>query len=277
MTLEGKVALVTGAGGQGIGAAAARDLAARGAQVVVNYRSNQQRAQEVVESIQAAGGNAHAIQADVIDEGQVLRMVEEIVERYGRLDIMVSTKGGHVPPIAGPRFAGKGEGHFAAIAARVGTRPFTELSWEAFAARVNGELQAAFTITKAVVPVMERQHAGRLIYLSSEHSRGPAAPGMIANGAAKAALNTFVVYLAHELGPLGITANVVSPAMVQVQATRWMQPAAFLERVASATPLGRIAQPEDVARVIAFFASDDSAFMTGVYAPVTGGFGLARL
>jgi NAD(P)-dependent dehydrogenase (short-subunit alcohol dehydrogenase family) len=95
MTLEGKVALVTGAGGQGIGAATARELAARGARVIVNYRSNQQGAQEVVKMITAAGKEACAMQADVLDEKQVTSMVGEIVELYGRLDILVSSKGGH--------------------------------------------------------------------------------------------------------------------------------------------------------------------------------------
>lgn len=261
MTLKGKVALVTGAGGSGVGAATARELAARGAQVIVNYRSNRPRAQEIVEAIAAAGGEACAIQADVLDEKQVAQMVAETIATYGRLDILVNSKGGQ--PFE--RTSG-GWAH-----------NFTDLTWEELAARVNGELRAAFNITKAVVPVMEHQHYGRLVYVSSEHSRGPTAPGMIANGTAKAGLNTFVVYLAHELGPLGITANVVSPGMVLSEGTARVVSAEFRKRVIDATPLGRATQPEDVARVIAFFASDDSGCMTGVYAPVTGGLGLARM
>lgn len=260
-TLEGKVAVVTGAGGQGVGAATARVLAARGARVIINYRSNKPRAQEVMASILATGGEARTIQADVLDQGQVTKMVTETVDLYGRIDILVSSKGDS------PREGTSGGW----------TRPFVDLSWEAFATRIDSELRAAFTVTKAVVPVMEHQHFGHLVYVSSEHSRGPAAPGMIANGTAKAGLNTFVVYLAYELGPLGITANIVSPGMILTEATVRVQPETFRHRVADATPLGRVAQPEDVARVIAFFASDDSGFMTGVYAPVTGGLGLARL
>jgi 3-oxoacyl-[acyl-carrier protein] reductase len=261
MTLTGKVALVTGAGGSGVGAATARELASRGAQVIVNYRSNQAAAQVVVESIGAAGGQAHAIQADVLDEQQVAHMVADILATYGRLDILVNTKGG--------QFGEKKSGGW-------GT-PFSLLTWEELEARVNGELRAAFNTTKAVVPVMERRHYGRLVYVSSEHSRGPAAPGMMANGTAKAGLNTFVVYLAHELGPLGITANIVSPGMVLSEGTERIVPVEFRQRVIDATPLRRATTPEDVARVIAFFASDDSGQMTGVYAPVTGGLGLARL
>jgi 3-oxoacyl-[acyl-carrier protein] reductase len=261
MTFKGKVALVTGAGGSGIGAATARELAARGAQVIVNYRSNKPRAQAVVEAIVAAGGEACAIQADVLDEKQVAQMVAETIATYGRLDILVNSKGGQLRERRSGGWA----------------HPFLDVTWEELAARVNGELRAAFNATKAVVPIMERQHYGRLVYVSSEHSQGPGAPGMIANGTAKAGLNTFVVYLAHELGPLGITANVVSPGMVLSEGTAQVVPVEFRKRVIDATPLRRATEPEDVARVIAFFASDDSGLMTGVYAPVTGGFGLARL
>ncbi len=260
MTLNGKVALVTGAGGSGVGAATARELAARGAQVIVNYRSNQPAAQAVVEAIVAAGGQACAIQADVLDEQQVASMVAETIATYGRIDILVNSKGGLRD--------GRRSGEW-------GT-PFSMLTWEELEARVNGELRAAFNTTRAVVPLMERQHQV-LVYVSSEHSRGPGAPGMMANGIAKAGLNTFVVYLAHELGPFGITANVVSPGMVLSEGTERIVPVEFRQRVVDATPLRRATEPEDVARVIAFFASDDSSQMTGVYAPVTGGLGLARL
>ena len=262
MTLKGKVALVTGAGGTGVGAATARELAARGAFVIVNYRSNQPSAQTVVAEIEAAGGQASAIQADVLDEQQVARMVAETSATHGRLDILVNSKGGQVEEA---RTTG-GWSH-----------DFLALSWEELSTRVNGELQAAFNTTRAVVPLMQRQGYGRLVYVSSEHSRGPAAPGMIANGTAKAALNTFVVYLAHELGPLGITANIVSPGMVLSAITARVAPVEFQQRVSAATPLGQITRPQDVARVIAFFASDDSSQMTGVYAPVNGGLGLARM
>ncbi len=262
MTLKGKVALVTGAGGRGIGAAAARELATRGAQVIVNYRSNKSQAQEVVETIVAVGGEACAIQADVLDEKQVAQMVAETIATYGRIDILVNSKGGQ--PLG-------------RTPSGWGAHSFLDISWEELESRINGEIRAAFNVTKAVVPIMERQHYGRLVYVSSEHSQGPGAPGMIANGTAKAGLNTFVVYLAHELGPFGITANVVSPGMVLSEATERIVPVEFRNRVVEATPLRRATQPEDVARVIAFFASDDSALMTGVYAPVTGGCGLARL
>jgi 3-oxoacyl-[acyl-carrier protein] reductase len=252
MTYENRVALVTG-GGRGVGAATAKLLAARGARVAVNYLSNVQAAEGVVAEIQAASGEACAIQADVRDEQQVAYLVASVIKTYGRLDILVSN---------------------AAMRSRFA--PFEQMAWEEFSQRVNDELQAAFRVTQAVLPVMTRQQYGRLVYVGSEHAKGPALPGSIAHGTAKAALVTFVKYLAYELGPRGITANVVSPGGVATEASAAFLPAAFSQRMAAAVPLGRVGRPEDIASVIAFFASDDSGFMTGTCAPVTGGLGLAR-
>jgi 3-oxoacyl-[acyl-carrier protein] reductase len=252
MTYENKVALITG-GGRGVGAATAKLLAARGARVAVNYLSNMQTAQGVVAEIQAASGEACAIQADVRNEQQVARLVASVINTYGRLDILVSN---------------------AAMRSRFA--PFEQMAWEEFSQRVHDELQAAFWITQAVLPVMTHQRYGRLVYVGSEHANGPALPGSIAHGTAKAALVTFVKYLAYELGPRGITANVVSPGGVQTEGSAAFLSPAFTQQLATAVPLGRIARPEDIASVIAFFASDDSGFMTGTCVPVTGGLGLAR-
>jgi 3-oxoacyl-[acyl-carrier protein] reductase len=183
----------------------------------------------------------------------VARLVADVVDSYGRLDILVSN---------------------AAMRSRLA--PFEQMAWEDFSQRVNDELQAAFRLTQAVLPVMTRQHYGRLVYVGSEHANGPALPGAIAHGTAKAALVTLVKYLAYELGPRGITANVVSPGGVETQARAAVLPPAFAQRMAAAIPLGRLARPDDIARVIAFFADEDSGFMTGTCAPVTGGLGLAR-
>lgn len=252
MTFENKVALVTG-GGRGIGAATAKLLAARGAGVAVNYLSNAQAAEGVVAEIQAASGVARAIQADVRDEQQVSRLVAEVIDIYGRLDILVSN---------------------AAMRSRFA--PFEQMAWEEFAQRVNDELQAAFRLTQAVLPVMTSQQYGRLVYLGSEHANGPGLPGSIAHGTAKAALVTFVTYLAYELGPRGITANVVSPGGVATEGSAAFLPAEIAQRMAATVPLGRLARPEDIAGVIAFCASDESGFMTGACVPVTGGAGIAR-
>jgi 3-oxoacyl-[acyl-carrier protein] reductase len=123
---------------------------------------------------------------------------------------------------------------------------------------------------------MSLQGKVALVYIGSEHANGPGLPGSIAHGTAKAALVTFVKYLAYELWPRGITANAVSPGGVETEASSAFLAAKFKQWSASAIPPGLRARSEDIARVIAFFADDDSGFMTGTCAQVTGGMGIAR-
>lgn len=245
MNLQGKVAVVTG-GSRGIGRATSILLARRGAKVVVNYLSNIDAAEEVVSEIRISGGVGIAIQADVRQKDQMLKLVAVAKEAFGRIDVLVCNANMHFE-----------------------TKPFAELSWEEFSQKLNDELNAAFVTTKAVIPTMTQQKFGRIIYISSTLSRDPS-PYMIAHGTAKGGLNTFSMYIAQEFGPDGISANVVAPGLVQTDAT------AFLTEqekqvISNFTPLGRVAEPEDVAGVISFLASDDARFVTGTYTPVTGG------
>lgn len=242
---DGKVAIVTG-GSRGIGAAAARMLGQRGARVVVNYVQNRDAAMGVVAAIEGQGGEAFAAQADVRDESQAAALVQAAVDRYGRVDILVSN--------AGPSFQ---------------PRSFADLQWSELISKVDGELHAAYALTKAVLPVMKQQRYGRLVYVASNVTRRPV-PGMIHHAVSKSALITLVQYLAAEVGPLGITANIVSPSLVPTDHTapRLGQAA---ERTIAGTPLGRLATTEDVAGAITFFASDDASFLTGVNTPVNGG------
>lgn len=245
MDLIGKVAIVTG-GARGIGRAASVLLAERGAKVVVNYLSNAAAADAVVSDIQASGGEAIALQGDVREETEMLKLVHAVKEAYGRIDILVCN--------ANMSFV---------------TKPFAEISWEEFASKLNDELRAAFVTTQAVIPSMVEQKSGRLIYISSSLGKDPS-PYMIAHGTAKGGLDTFAMYIAQEFGPNGITANVVAPGLVQTDATVGMTEEE-LRMLSSFTPLGRVAQPEDVAGVISFLASEDARFVTGTYTPVTGG------
>ena len=246
MQLDGKVALVIG-GGRGIGAASARVLASQGASVAVNYLQNAASAEQVVAQIRAAGGKAISVQADVLDIGQVAHMVELTHGAYGRLDILV---------------------HSASVSAIF--KPFAQLSWEEFMRGIDGVLRGVFNSTKAVLPLMQQQHYGRIVYIGSGVGKTPLVPGAISLSTGKAGLVAFAKYIAREYGPYGITANVVAPGMVETDLSAVM-PAEHKQRAIAMTPLGRIAQPEDIARVVAFFASDASGFMTGAYAPVNGG------
>ncbi|WP_211221503.1 SDR family oxidoreductase [Ktedonobacter racemifer] len=151
-------------------------------------------------------------------------------------------------------------------------QPFTEMPWSAFVQKVDEELKAAFLLAKAVLPIMSQQAFDRLIYVSAGVVKYPDV-GMIAHGTAKGALNTFANFIAQEFGPLGITANVVAPGMTATDATAFV-PEQVKEAFSNITPLRRVGEPGDVARVIAFLASDDSRFLTGTYTPVDGGFTL---
>ncbi|MFB6125369.1 MAG: SDR family NAD(P)-dependent oxidoreductase [Halanaeroarchaeum sp.] len=240
-----RVALVTGSS-RGIGAATADLLAARGAKVVVNYRSSEDAAEARAAAIREAGGEALVVQADVTDREAVDRMVETVDEEWGAIDVLVNN--------ANMPFA---------------HAPLAEMSWEEFSAKLDAELAAAFNVTKAVFPGMVEQGYGRAVYVSSGLGDHPA-PGFIAHGTAKAGLDAFVKYVAQEYGEHGITANVVAPGLVETDATE-DRVAAVREHVAESTPLDRVAQPADVARAIVALASDDARFVTGTYTPVNGG------
>jgi 3-oxoacyl-[acyl-carrier protein] reductase len=215
--------------------------------VVVNYLHSGQAAEDVVAGIEAMGGQAVAVQADVRDAAAVEAMVERVGAAWGGVDVLVHNA---LTPYA--------------------IKPFQDMTWEELGGKLHDEMRAAFVVTKAVLPGMTGQGWGRLIYLSAGLSRQPRA-GMIALGTAKAALVQFARYLAQELGPLGITVNVVEPGPVTETRISQVLDDEQKQRQVAATPLGRLARPADVAQVVAFYASEDSAFMTGTVAPVNGG------
>ncbi|WP_432172989.1 SDR family NAD(P)-dependent oxidoreductase [Streptomyces sp. Tue6028] len=243
---DGRVALVTGAS-SGIGAATARVLAERSLRVVVNYLSSTTAALEVVADIEAAGGQAMAVQADVREESAVDSMVEQVRAAWGGVDVLV---------------------HNALIPYAV--KSFNDMTWDELGGKLDAEMHAAFSLTKAVLPTMTAQGWGRIIYLGTGLSRRPR-QGMIALGTAKAALEQFARYLAQELGPQGITVNVVAPGPVESRMANSVLDDSTRQRQVAATPLGRLAHPADVAQAVAFYADEDNAFMTGTTAAVNGG------
>ena len=243
------VALITGAS-RGIGAAIALVLAEQGYRVVVNHRASAPQAEDVVATIVAAGGEAMAIKADVTEPNDVATMVDEINQRWGGIDVLV---------------------HNALTPYDVTS--FANLSWEQLGGKLDTELRAAFLTTKAVVPGMISRGHGRLIYLSTLLSRRPR-DGMITLGTAKAALDQFVRYVAMELAPHGITANLVAPTTVEGATTTGLFSAERLSAIAASIPMGRLARPGEVANTVAYLAGDASGFTTGHYIPVSGGFGM---
>src|SRR6478609_8875198 len=246
VTLMGRVAVITGAS-RGIGAATALVLAERGYRVVVNYRSSAEEADEVVRAATAAGGEAVAIRADVTEADDVAAMVSKTEQRWGRVDVLVHNA---LIPFDVPSFA--------------------DLSWEQLGGKLDRELRAAYLITKAVVPGMVSRKYGRLVYLSAGLSRRPR-EGMITLGVAKAALDQFVRYIALELAPNGITANLVAPATVDETKVTEQLTTDQIGHLGATNPMGRLVRPAEVAKTVAFLVSEESGFTTGHYLPVNGG------
>ena len=241
-----RVAVITGAS-RGIGAATASVLAKRGFRVVVNYHGSAQQAEQVVAAITEAGGEAVAIRADVTVPADVAAMADETERRWGRVDVLV---------------------HNALIPFDITS--FADLSWEQLGGKLERELHAAFLITKAVVPGMISRRYGRLVYISTGLSRQPR-EGMITLGTAKAALDQFVRYIALELAPHGVTANLVAPATVGETKVTEKLTAEQIRELGAANPMGRLVRPDEVAGTVAFLASEESGFTTGHYLPVNGG------
>ena len=153
-------------------------------------------ADALVEEIKSAGGEAVALQADVRDDAQLKSMFDKIEAEFGGVDALVSN--------ANMNFTSK---------------PFIDQTWEEFAQKLNDEMHASYQAAKFAVPSMQKKGYGRLIFISSTLSEAPA-PTFIAHGSAKGALDSFCKYLAQELGPLGITANIVAPGLVETDATK---------------------------------------------------------
>lgn len=240
-----KVALITGAG-RGIGAATAKELAGMGIKVVINYLSDHKSAEQVVNKIRSNGGEALKIQGDVCDPKQVSLMIKEIINHWGQIDILVSNA--NIPFV---------------------TKPFFEITWAEFSQKLNNEIKAAFHLSQSILPIMKENRYGRIVYVASATAKSPG-KNFIVHGTAKAALAQFAKYIAHEFGEFGITANVISPGLVETDASK-DQVRQMETTFASLTPLKRIGQPEDIAKSIAFYVSEQSGFITGSYIPVDGG------
>ncbi|MHB8790490.1 MAG: SDR family NAD(P)-dependent oxidoreductase [Desulfobulbaceae bacterium] len=243
--IKDKVVLVTGAS-RGIGAACAVTLAQAGAAVAVNFLNSREQAERLVREIGEAGGQAMAVQADVRERAAVQRMAAEVIARFGRIDVLVNNASIDFP-----------------------IRPFIDLAWEDMESKITGELRALYNCSQAVLKDMLPRKAGKLIFVSSTLSRSPGY-GFAAHAAAKAAMDSIARVMATELGPLGITVNTVGPGLTDTDATAGL-PGAMKEQVAAITPLRRIGQPQDVARVVAFLASPLADYLTGQYIPVCGG------
>lgn len=243
--LEGKVVLMTGSH-QGIVGAAARLLAGQGASVALGYLYDEARATKLKAMIEGAGGVAETYHADLVDGGDVTRMVAQVLERFGRIDVLVAN-----------------------ATAEFKVAPFVDQAWSRFERTVVDELKAVFHACQAVVPGMAQRKSGSIVVLSSAMTRRPEA-GYVTHAVAKAALDAFVRSLAVELGPDGVRVNTVAPGLTLTEATESL-PLHVKDAAIARCPLRRNGLPRDVAGAVLFLASDLSQFMTGAYLPVDGG------
>jgi 3-oxoacyl-[acyl-carrier protein] reductase len=245
--LKGKVAIVTGAS-KGIGAAVAKSLAAEGASVVVNYSSSKEGADRVVAAIEKGGGTAVAIGANVSRKNEIERLFAETKKNFGRLDILVNNAGIY---------------EFAPIEAVT-----EEHFHKQFDLNVLGLILASQQAAKHFGP-----EGGSIVNISSIVSTGRI-PYSTVYSATKAAVDAATRALSAELGPRKIRVNAINPGMVDTEGYRsaGINESDLRKQVEAQTPLGRIGTPEDIAPAVVFFASSDSAWITGESLYITGGF-----
>ncbi len=244
MNFEGKTALVTG-GSRGIGRAVCLELARGGANVVLCYAGNEAAAQETVREIGALGARALAVRCDVSDAAQADALVKAALEAFGKIDILVNNAG------------------------ITRDNLLMRMSEADFDAVIAANLKGTFLCMKAVSKLMLKQRYGRIVNLSSVVAlRGNA--GQVNYAASKAGIIGMTKSLAKELASRGVTVNAVAPGFIETDMTAALSESARTAAQGS-IPMNRLGAPEDVARAVAFLASDEAAYITGQVLAVDGG------
>lgn len=244
LLLEGKTALVTGAS-RGIGRAIAIELAQAGADVAVNYAGSEQAAEEVVQQIESMGRRAFKVKADVASSAQVEEMVKQVLERFEKLDILVNNAG------------------------ITRDNLIMRMKEEEFDQVMNTNLKGVFNCIKAVTRPMMKQRSGKIINISSVVATLGNA-GQANYVAAKAGVIGLTKSAAKELASRNIYVNAVAPGFIETDMTDKL-PQEMREQLLSQIPLARLGQPEQIAKVVRFLASEESSYMTGQTLHVDGG------
>jgi 3-oxoacyl-[acyl-carrier protein] reductase len=248
MELEGKVSLVTGAS-RGIGQAIALKLSSLGSKVAVNYveieAANKADAENVVETITHPGGEAMAVEADVRDGEAVKAMVEQVIDKWGKIDILVNNAGINRDTL------------------------LLRMSDNAWDDVISTNLRGAYQCTKTVVKYMMKQQWGRIISISSVVGR-VGNVGQSNYAASKGGIIAFTKSVAREIGSRNITVNAVAPGFIVTEMTDKLPPERK-EGMLAMIPLQRLGQPEDVAELVAFLASERAGYITGQVITIDGG------
>ena len=242
--LEGKIAVVTGAS-RGIGKANALELAARGAEVIINYNGSAQSAGEVKKEIEEKGGKAETVQCNVADFSQCSEFISDVIKNYGRIDILVNNAG----------------------ITRDGL--LMKMSEKDFDDVVAINLKGTFHTIRAVSRQMIKQRSGRIINMSSVVGICGNA-GQVNYAASKAGIIGVTKSAAKELASRGITVNAVAPGFVDTEMTAVLSDKVKEESIRQ-IPLGRFGKPEDIAKTVAFLASEEAGYITGQVIQVDGG------
>ena len=240
--LTGRVAIVTGAA-RGLGRAAVERLHARGASVAINVRDPALAAEHAA----SLGERALAVPGDVAAEGAPARIVQETLDRFGRVDILVNN------------------------AAFAKSTRFGDLSVDEWRRALEVNMTAPFLFTQAALPIMKAQRYGRIINISSSAGRTVSTLGGAHYTASKAGLLGLTRASAKELGKFGITVNAICPGMIDTELTRENASDDMLERLASSYPVPRLGTAGEVADLICFVASEEAGYLTGTSLDINGG------
>jgi len=244
------VALVTGSS-RGIGRATALAFAGEGADLVINYRRQSDKAEEVVRQIRQMGRKAIAIKADVAERSEVDKMVAAAIDEFGKIDILMNNAGA------------------------IRRAEFLDTSQEDWSIQVHTNLDGTFNCTQAVAKYMVTKRYGKIINVASIMGLGASITRLTGYAVCKGALITFTKAVALELGKYGINVNCVAPGVILTDFTyegrTEEEVKAHIERQKGNSALGTIGKPEDIANVAVFLASDESAFITGQVIVADGG------